>query len=256
MRFLVPSILVLAAGCNRLEEVEATASPIVAQGLFLGVDIPPGVDLSGSEELAQAAVCQVFLAEVSDPSQLAEAPMEGASMRVRSPNVDGTLALAEEGEGKYVADSTDGLVYEPGDRPVVTFDTPDGAEGRLEVLAPEAPEVELPAVIATFEEVHVDLTDHDYQNVIVAAYDVDRGNLTWDNLPDGVDQIYEYTHTEEPVRELTIPGDAFRRQGTYVVGVAGMKIGDATTFEGVNTTLSAFMAGQLDLSLVVVEQQE
>lgn len=252
MRFLVPSIVVFAAGCGRLEDVEASAAPIVAQGLFLGVDLPAGVDLSGADELAQAAICEVFLAEVSDPAQLAEAPMEGASMRVRSPTFDG-LTFAEEGEGKYVVDSTDGLVYEPHDRPVVTFDTPDGSEGRLEVVAPEAPEVDLVASISIFDDVHVDLTAYDYQNLVVAVYDLDRGNLTWDNLPDGVDQIYAYTHTEEPVRELTIPGDAFRRQGTYVVGVAGMAIGDATAFEGVNTTLSAFMAGQLALSFVVAE---
>lgn len=255
MRASVPVLVLVLSGCERLEGIEESASPLVAQGLFLGVDIPAGVDVSGSEELSQAALCEVFLAQVEDPSQLAEAPMEGAEMTMVSPS-SGALTFQEEGEGKYTVDSTSGLIYEPGDAVTVTFVTPDGEEGRMQVAAPQAPEIELPTLIQTFDAVQVDLSDYTYQNVVAAAYDVERETISWDNLPSGVEEIYAYTHTEEPVRVLEIPGDAFRRKGMYVVGVAGMEVAEAESFEGVNTTLSAFMAGQLALALVVVEGEE
>lgn len=246
-------LLLLSAGCDRLEQIDAQTSPLVAQGLFLGVDLPPGVEIDADEALGQTSICQVFLAQVSDPSQLADSPVEGADVRVKSP-LYGSLAFAEEGEGKYVVDATSGLVYEPGDEPIVSFEL-DDVEGRVGGEAPEAPEVDLPSTITIFEPVPVEL-DEDVENVVVAAYDLDRGNMTWTNLPEGVDQVYEFTHPEEAVRHVEIPGDAFRRKGNYVVGVAGMEIADPEDFEGVNTTLSAFMAGQFALSLLVVEGEE
>lgn len=254
------SILLLSAGCNRLDAVSNLADPVVAQGLFLGLDIPAAYvdDLASSEEFKYAALCNVFLAYVADPSELADAPVGGAVLTFRSP-ANGALtfreALDEEGNttGKYELDSSDGLVYEVGDTPTISF-TIDGADARLEVLAPEAPEVDLPGSFERENALEVDLSDYAYQNAVAAAYDIDRSIMTWDNLPTAVDEVYAFTHTEEPIEILEIPAEAFRRKSTYVVGVAGMEVADPLSFEGVNTSVSAFLAGRLAVGLVVVTE--
>ncbi len=240
----LPLLLILGAvGCDRLTAVGGLADPIVAQGVYLGVDAPAGVDLSGADGLDQAALCNVFLAYVADPSELVNAPVEGAVLSLRS-DANGTLEFREEEGGKYTLDSSDGLVYEVGDEPSISFTLEEQAS-RMEVLAPEAPEVHVPATSDIHEAVEVELIGDSYQNVIAAVYDIDRGKLTWDNLPDAVDQVYEFTHTETPLQTLEIPGDAFLRKGLYAVGVAGMKVADPADFEGVNLTLSAFIAGRI-----------
>lgn len=251
MRRLLPGLCLLV-GCERLEAVGDLTDPVVAQGLFLGLDIPEGVDLGDSEEFQYAALCNVFLAYVADPSELADAPVEGAKLTFRSP-ANGRLEFHDEGDGKYTLDSSDGLVYEVGDSPIVTFEQ-DGTEAELSVLAPEAPEFEVEATFRRESALDVDLSDYDYQNVVAATYDINRSKLTWDNLPTAVDEVYEFTHTEAPIETIEIPGDAFMRKGPYVVGVAGMQVANPTDFEGVNTSLSAFIAGRLAVQLVSVTE--
>ncbi len=251
----------VSAGCNRLDAVSNLADPVVAQGLFLGLDVPAAYvdDLAGTDEFQYAALCNVFLAYVADPSELANAPVEGAVLTFRSPT-NGLLTFREsvddEGQvvpGKYELDSSDGLVYEVGETPTISF-TIDGAEARLDVLAPAAPEVELPGSFQRENPLHVDLSDYGYQNAVAAAYDIDRGKMTWDNLPTAVDEVYTFTHTEAPIEILEIPAEAFLRKSTYVVGIAGMEVADPLSFEGVNTSVSAFLAGQLSVGLVVVTE--
>lgn len=256
---LLLSPVILSTGCGRLDAVSNLADPVVAQGLFLGLDVPDAYvdELADTEEFQYAALCNVFLAYVADPSELANAPVEGAVLTFRSP-ANGLLTFREAVDeedrvvpGKYELDSSDGLVYEVGDTPTISF-TLDGADARLDVLAPEAPEVELPGSFERENALQVDLTDYAYQNAVAAAYDVDRGRMTWDNLPTAVDEVYTFTHTEEPVGILEIPAEAFLRKSTYVVGVAGMEVADPLSFEGVNTSVSAFLAGRLTVGLTVV----
>jgi hypothetical protein len=252
VKAFLPVTLLLFPGCARLDAVNGLADPVVAQGMYLGIDVPDGVDLSDADGLQYSALCNVFLAYVADPSELADAPVEGAKLTFKSP-ANGLLRFREEGGGKYTLDSTDGLVYEVGDTPIVSF-TMDEAEAKLEVLAPEAPEVDLPASVDREDPLDVDLSGYDYQNVVAASYDLTHGKLTWDNLPTAVDEVYDFTHTDTPIERVEIPGDAFLRKGAYVVGVAGMQVADPVSFEGVNTTLSAFIAGRLGLGLVSVNE--
>ena len=253
MRLLVP--LVLLSACDRLEAAgeamtEAT-SPVVVQGMLLGLDAPEGVDLSDSGELAFTSLCEVFLAYVADPTELAESPAEGAGIRFKSP-VNGSLLFGEAGDGKYALDSDDGLVYSPGDDAIITV-TLEGEQGRLAVTAPEAPDLDLPTQIVRESTLEVQL-EREYDGVVAAVYDLDRGRVTWENLPSGVDEVYEFTHADEGTDRIHIPPDAFSRQGTYVVGVAGMEVADPGSFEGVNTQLSAFTTGRLAVRLLVVTE--
>lgn len=247
--------LLFLFGCDRLQRIADLADPVVAQGLFLGLEVPDGLpDLGDVEGFQYAAACTVFLAYFGDPSEITEAPVEGAEIQLKSP-ANGRMTFREEGEGKYTLDSSDGLVYEPGDVLVITFEV-DGVEAQLEVVAPEPAELELPEVVAPETAVEVDLSDYDYEGALAASYDLGRGRLAWDNLPVSVEEVYDFTHSEGQIETFELPPEALLRQGTYIVGVAGMQISDPEAFTGVNTSLSAFSAGQVVPSFVAVIREE
>lgn len=253
VRFFILALCLTA--CDRLAAagklLEDRSNPLVAQGLYLGMDLPEGVDFEDNEDLHTSA-CEVFLADVTDPSQIEESPVSGAAIRFRSA-ANGNLSLSEESDsdGKYLVYSGDGLEYAPGEDARVTF-TVDGGEGMMHVEAPDAPDIDLDSEHKAMTPMVVDLTDYDYQQIVAAVYDIQRSKLTWDNLPEEVGEIYDFTHTDDPVRRLEIPKDAFQRKGNYVVGVAGMEIAGSDDMDGINTSLSAFIAGRMSIHAVSV----
>ena len=239
------------SGCGRLDDVTNLTSPAVAQGIFVGLDLPEGVDISGSDLLQYSAACSVFLAYIADPAELADSPVEGASIDFKS-RENGNFPLTEQAPGKYLVTAENGLVYKPGDEAVITT-TIDGSDARMKVQTTDAPDVDIPETLHPEEGFTVDLSGQGYDNVLVAVYDVGRSKLTYENLPVDILETYTYTHADG-VETLEVPGtEAFMRQGNYVVGVAGMRSADPTTFEGVSQTLSGFMAGQFTLGFVVVK---
>lgn len=253
---LLVTMLLPSIGCGRLEAagnaVDDVTAPVVAQGVLLGLELPDGIDLSDAEGFTSTALCRLFLAYVADPGELAEAPVQGAEAALRSDGT-GSLDFRDVGEGAYELDAGDGLVYTPGTTASVSIDV-DGDEGRLRVAMPDTADVDMPGSVQRQSDFVVELDDGPWANVAVAVYDLDRGRLTWDNVPTGVDEVYAFTHTEGPVDRVTVPAEAVARQGTYVVGVAGMAIADVDGFEGVNTSLSAFIAGRASVSLLSVTE--
>ncbi len=250
-----PAVLVVLVGglggCARLESTDALVSPVVAQGLYLGMDLPDGIDFEGTDILAYSAACSVFLAYVSDPAELADSPVAGADVSFRS-EANGRLDLTESGDGEYIVTAAEGLVYEQGDVSSVALDV-SGESASIVVKPPQAPDFDFPAAVTKGEAFTVDLTGQGYDSILAAVYDVGRSKVTWTNLPEGVEEIYTYTHPVEPLETLEIPGDAFPGHGSYVVGVAGMRLADPEDFVNVNTTLSAFMAGELSLYVTIIQ---
>ncbi len=242
--------------CGRLEAagnaVDDVTSPVVAQGVLLGLEVPDGVDLSDAEGFSSTALCRLFLAYVADPGELAEAPVAGADAVFRSDG-SGSLDFRDLGEGAYELDAGDGLAYSPESTATVTIDV-DGDEGRMRVAMPDTADVDMPGSVQRQSDFRIDVGGGPWANVAVAVYDLDRSRLTWDNVPTGVDEVYAFTHAEGPIDRVTVPAEAVARQGTYVVGVAGMAIADVDDFEGVNTSLSAFIAGRASVELLVVTE--
>lgn len=248
-------LLALLVGCDRLEAasnvVDGLGDTTVAQGIFLGADIPALVQLPEDADF-YTAFCKVFLAEVQDASQLADSPVSGADVRFTSA-ATGRLALDEEGPGEYRVYSYDGLSYEPGQAANVSFEV-GGESGHLRVQAPEAPGFTVPDRHTAHDDLLVPVTEGEFPHMVAAVYDVDHDILTWDSLPDDVEEAYELnTADDEVVTEVRIPGDAFLRGSTYLVGLAGLQVADPDEFEGVNRALSTFAAGQLGLRLLSVE---
>lgn len=242
----------IGSGCGRLDDISQLISPAVAQGIYVGLDLPEGTDLSGSgsDLLQYSAACSVFLAYIADPSQLDSSPVEGAKVAFKSTENPGNFALSDEGAGKYLATAEAGISYVSEDDAVVTTQI-DGSDVRITVQTPDAPEVDVPTTLPAQGGFTVDLSGQGYDNVLVAVYDVNRGKLTYDNLPDDIVETYEYTHGEQ-AESVDVYEEAFQREGSYVVGIAGMRTSDPTTFTGVSQSLSAFMAGQFTLRFVQV----
>lgn len=245
-------LLLTTTGCSRIRDAEELSAPGVAQGLYLGVNLPEGVVIEdGGDLLSYTAACTAFLAYVSDPAALADSPLEGAGVQFRSAE-NNPMVLEDEGDGRYLVTAEKGLVYEPDDTAVLNFEV-DGEPAQMSVETPEAPLVDISPYMLKNEGFTVDISDQGYDNLIVAVYDIQRSKLVFDNLPMTVGETYAYTHTETPTESVDVPDDTLSHEGSFLVGVAGMVLADANDFQGVNQTLSAFMAGQFALHYVVVD---
>jgi len=242
--------------CDRLEStsdlVDGLGDTTVAQAIFLGAELPEGLELPEDSGL-YSAFCKVFLAEVTDASDVTESPLAGAEVSFLSSET-GKLPVEETAEGEYRLYSYDGLTYEPGQLATVQF-TAGGETGTLSVEAPEAPEFSLPTEATARHGMTVQITEGEFANVIAAVFDVDREKLVWDSLPDDVVAASELSDDGPIVTEVVIPAEAFPRGSTYIIGLAGLRVGDSEGYEGTNRAMSTFAAGQLGLRVLVVDPQ-
>ncbi|MSQ00572.1 MAG: hypothetical protein EXR71_01605 [Myxococcales bacterium] len=244
----------LLSGCDRLtaagDVVDGLGDTTVAQAIFLGADIPSFVELPLDAEF-YTSFCKVFLAEVTDVSDFTNSPVSGAEVRFNSAET-GRLVLDEEEPGAYQLYSDDGLSYTPGQAAIVAFETGSGA-GELRVEAPVAPTFSVSLSARAHEPVTLTVTEGEFPHLVALVYDLDHDQLAYDSLPDDVEAAYELNSAgAEPATSLIIPGEAFKRKSTYIIGLAGLQLGDSDGFEGVNQALSTFAAGQLGLQVVSV----
>lgn len=253
----------LLMGCGRLKATEdlldGLTEGVLMEGLYLGMDVPVAFQdlfaFSGEEDdgaFAYTAACKVMLAQVASPADIGNNPIEGAEISLLT-SADGSLDMAELDAGEYVLTSAEGLEYQPGKSATVV-----GNLGDLDISAavtmPDPPlDLAMESVIAVDSPTTVSMLDAGYENMIIAVYNLTSGKVTWDNVPDDFQGLYDFTRPDAPVQLVEIPGEAFPVVGSYIIGVAGMEIADVSGFEGVNTTLSAFMAGQMTLVYVTVE---
>jgi hypothetical protein len=251
-------VLCLAlVGCDRLtaagDLIDGYGDTTVVQGLFLGAEVPGGISIPADSGIYTAA-CKVFLAEIGDASDFEDSPLAGADVSFMSDET-GSLDFDEDDEeaGKYLLTSQENLAYEPGQDATVRFNT-GNEQGSVSVRAPEAPEFELPGNARTQQPMKVRITEGDFTNVVAAVYDFDHSILTWDNLPDDVESAYELNQdgVDDPIRELTIPAEAFKRPATYIIGVGGLQVADAEGFEGANRAYSTFAAARLGIRYTVL----
>ena len=241
-------------GCDRLDAagnvVDGLADTTVAQALFLGADIPFGISLPDDSGIYTSAA-KVFLAEVTDASDVTNSPVTGADVSFLASGT-GKLDFDEEAEGEYRLFSQDGLEYTPGELAHVSFS--NGTEtGEMVVRCPEAPEFETPENPKANEPMHVEITKGEFANVVAAVYDVDHDKLEWDNLPDDFTSATELNPEDaDPITFVDIPAEAFKRKSHYIIGVGGLVTGDPDDFSGTNVALSAFAAGRLAIQYVEV----
>lgn len=257
MLSLTTALLGIPVGCSALEDVQGYFQSLVTETVALGVAEPtaPELDLSQVPALPQRGSVASFLADATSVNDLSNALVSGVEARFRVGQT-GAITLVEESDGTYRA--PDGFTYTEGEIAYLTFEDAD-AFARTEVALPRP--ADLSAVSTTHEAgqpLALDFTDREYYAVIVLVADVGTGELTFvspdwigsvlgDGALDGsmIRDLYDFTHADEPVQRLEVPGTAFAAESLYALGVAGMLVAEPESYEELNTALSSFMAGQM-----------
>lgn len=237
----------LLAGCSDLDDlkdkVDGFTNPTVIEGLVLGVAEPDfEFDLSGTD-FDKGAAGVVFLADAASVDEIESAPITGADVNILSDS-SGKVKLKGEGDGKYAVTGEDGFEYNAGEDLDLTIDFGDSSSGAT-VKAPAAASVSIAEEHTKGEGVTVDLSGQSFSSVLVVVFDASTGDITFSNEPNGIKEIYDFTHGGADGLVVEIPGSAFSSESLYAVGVAGLKNAGADDFTDSNTLLSSYMAGKM-----------
>lgn len=238
-------LLSLLTGCSLLGGI---TNPTVMEGVALGVAPPTDsrIDLTDTE-FEKGAAAALAMANASDLSNLADAPVDGADVDMLLPDL-GSIPLHGNGDGNYSADSEDGLVYTEGVDATMSA-VVDGVASSIRVRLPPNPVLDIPETSAPGRPLTVSLAGQAFDNMMVVVLDGETGDILFDNRPDTIQEIYDYTHGDSDLA-LSIPGDVFSEESVYLVGVAGLNNAKLDDIENANTALSAFLAGRLSFSLL------
>jgi len=246
------------SGCQQLaalhETVEGFTERFVVEGIYLGIEDPEGVDLSGTA--FSGARLTAFLADASQISEIEQAPIENTALILMSPGNGGSVPMIDVGGGKYELSSEEGLEYVSDEEITLTSGYGD-RERNISVEVPVAPSLSVNSDHAASTPITVDLSGQGFDAALAVVIEVQTGVVTWSNEPADIAGLYEMTHpngfligSEEDLSEddeltVEIPAEAFANEGYYILGVAGMVVSNSSSFENVNTALSTVMAGKL-----------
>ena len=247
----------LFTGCDLLEEAreELTdlTNPLVGQVMIVGIaepDDPTVAQALEGTDWEQGIFAQVFLADATSANDLSNAPVGSATVKAKV-GANGAIRLIEDTEGSYLATHQDGLVYQVNANVEVSVNL-EGGPALLRNKLPSEPDVAIPSQQAKGAKMIVDLEGTDYNAVLGVVVNAQTQAIVWSNEPTTAEEIYDFTHNDEAIRKLEIPGASFANPGVYAVGIAGLVNGDADQFENVNSLLSGFMAGKMSLYPVTV----
>jgi len=235
-------------GCDAFKGV---TEPLVSQGIILGVEAPQSdqIDLSGTD-FQQGTAASIFLADATSVDDLSNAPIEGATVDIRGPGDMGNVDVPDAGDGLYAVLPTDQTLDYQGnaDWTIVAQRDPKSDPGKATIHLPPPADLDIPEQHDQGQPMQLDLSGKGFTSVLVAVIDVESGTVTFDNEPKDIKAIYDMTRGSEEVGDFEIPGTAFPDdQKVYAVGVAGMQHTKAEDLDGLNTLLTSFMAGDMNL---------
>jgi hypothetical protein len=242
-------LLASLVGCSLFDQgrdvFEGLTNPLVAEAIVLGVEAPEfdGVDLE-AVGLAEGTGGTIFLADAAGVQDLANAPIDGADVRVRAAGAGDGIATGA-GAGLYVL-APGQISYAAGASWQLLVDDGDGgALGTATLALPPTAELSLPTEHTAGSPLTVDLTGRGFNSVLVVVIAGDSQQTTYSNEPKDIRAIYDFTHGDDEVTTHEIPGSAFPAAGVYAVGVAGMLNASMDDFDQMNTALSAMVGGQM-----------
>ena len=276
--------LSMFTGCDKLkdqlkdiqDEYSDITNTFVAAGTILGVEEPDFNDFM-QEELCidpetlpidssmyeQGNQALVFLAQAELSADINDSqPVTGAEISISSDNGDISEIMMEEGEvpGQYSAGAEQGLEYS---NSVVTFTIDSGAEEAhtLSVDAPPAASLDsVPRENDVENPVTVDLVGQGFHSALMMVINVETGEMSYDNLPQEVEEMYYLAHPEgallgeetPEVESVELPGSAFPENGLYAVGVAGLRAAGSDDMDNINLLLSGMIGGKFAFTPVCV----
>lgn len=243
-RFPLALAIPLLAACSTLnDKFNDYTNTTVVEGLVLGVAQPDfDFDLTGTT-FDKAASGTVFLADAADVDHIQDAPISGATVSVLS-DTNGKVMMSDKGDGSYLVTSDDGFSYAAGESLGLNADI-DGTSTTTSVNMPAAADVIVAENHTKGTGLTIDLTDQAYASVLVAVFDAGTGHLTFSNQPEGIKEIYDFTHGGADNLVVDVPASAFPDASVYALGVAGLKNAGEGDYTEANTLLSSFMAGKM-----------
>ena len=228
------------------ETVEDLTNPTVGQAVILGVEEPNSeqIDLSNID-VEVGTGFTMFLANAAEVSDLENAPVEGAAVNVSGNN---QVAAVDSGDGIYTVEPGQGLEYVVGSSLTMSVDVPGVEEtGTISIELPDAVEMSVEELWEKDAAMSLDFRGQGFGSALIIVYDAQNGELTWDNRPETISEVYEVTKGTEQVGIVEVPGAAFPKESLYVLGVTGMVNADSGDIDGMNTLLSGLMAGKMKL---------
>lgn len=246
---MLSTSILLLSGCglidDAIKDLEGLTNPLVGQAFFLGVAEPDDTTIAqalADSEIGLERIIQVHLADAASVDDLTEAPISGAVVDLEVGS-SGAVDLEEVMDGGYKASAADGLTYVTGQDANLSIMLGEDVS-TMSISLPAAVEAVVSSDWDSNTEMVVSLGG-EYDGALGVVLDVAAAEVTWDNRPSGIQEIYDFTHGDAVVTELVIPASAFPGPSLYAVGIAGVDNADPETFENVNTLLTSFVAGKV-----------
>lgn len=255
----MPFALLLAmTGCQIFDDAkdayEGLTNPLVAQGLLLGIEAPQSDLVDTSEtDLKPGTGLTVFLADAASADDMENAPVEGATVSLRGDKF-GSMPADDQGGGTYTIEPTTDIEYVDRAEWTVAMNVGEDASTAYVELPPGA-DVNIPETMQPGAALPLNVSGQGFNSLLVVVVDVGTGEITFDNKPETITDIYNLTHGSEEVSTLDIPGTAFAQESVYAVGVAGMQHTEGDDLENMNTILSSIMMGKMRVWGVSTIQQ-
>ena len=253
--------LVGLVGCDGIadiqESIDGFTNTTAIEAIVLGV-VPPESDVLPDDIADVMGAGTSFKALVVDADAVAAMetaiPIDNASVWVEGAPM-GTVAAYSLLEGLYTLEPGMGLEYAAGETWNIGVMVP-GADnaGQVKITLPEATEFSLPETSPVGASMVLDLSGQGFNWAFVVVTNVVSGEVTYtnENEVSSVVDIYEVTHGESTISNVTIPGVAFPVPGVYAVGVAGMVHQGESAASNVNTLLSGAIAGQMRIEVITL----
>ena len=249
MRLFWMAVLLPLAACDKLANTyDGVTAPIVVQGLVLGVEPPPSeVDLSGSD-FASGASVTVFLASAEEAQNIEDAPVTDGAVSLSGGNL-ATIQGTNLGDGAYQVGPDPAMEYQDNATWTITALTTNDTS-TADVTLPPAANFTLAQQQTASQPITVDLTGQGFTDILIVVMDNATGDITYDNRPTGIKELYDRSRNNTPLTTAEIPGSAFADQSVYAIGVAGLTHTAADDLDFFNTLLSSVSAGKLRFTAV------
>lgn len=226
------------SGCRLFGAIEDARDllddPVTMQGLYVGLDLPPGFSAEGTV-LDIGAQSQAWVQRTGTNGVQV---VEDAKVSLISDR-RGSVKLTLEG-ASWVADGTDGLEYIVGDDIKLVADY-GGERGSISMDVPSGPVVSISEDHSPGVGMRITISspDVEYDNGGVLVYDLLEGVLVWDS-------DYDVRKPVDPDNlVIDVEGSAFQPDGLYAVGVVGLIASGVDDLNGLNELGSGMLAGQM-----------
>ena len=220
--------------------------PITMQGWYVGVEAPPGIDLSGTV-LDVGAQAQAWV-QRTDTTGVNS--IDGAMISLMSDR-KGSVALTQDGE-TWLATGDDGLDYVEDDEVKLIVDY-GGERASISMETPDGAVADIPETHTAGVSLRVDIRDQGFDNGGVIVYDLTNAVLPGSDGLSGLVFQSDYD-VQEPIDPdnllVDVDGVVFESGRLYAVGVLGMTASEENRTSGLNTFGSGMASGLAVFHLV------